>query len=343
MNFIINNKLLKKSDTFLYIFLIISIPVLMVCIFFPKPAGSSYLHYLLFLLTFPITALITFFSLIEFISSKYICFVFSLTYSFMTWHFLHYNQVVLCFYGLLPYATTCLLKFTLDLCVPNLKNILGLLIVDIFLIIFQAKWGIVIFIVSVVFALYRIINQKKLDKWYVLVMILPAFSFITNGLAREPYTGIKLAELFIPLENGYINVFSNIYSYFDTRLVQYKVCYIKLQNYGHLGILLSLSLIHSVIKFFFLNEDDDLVNFCNIMIVSLLFFFLFRGITAIIYYEYKAFANFETFIMIIAFFLCITGGKALEKIKNSSNKMLFYGLSGIIFFVSILGCIPKTI
>ena len=342
MNFIINNKISKKSDLFPYIFLFI-ISVLMVGVFFTKPTDSSWLHYLLFLLTFSVTAIITFSSLIEFISSKYVCFLFSLTYSFMSYHFLQYNHVFLCFYGLLPYAITYLLKFTLDLCVLNLKNILGLLIVDIFLIVVQPKWGIVIFIISVVFALYRIINQKKIGKWYILVMLLTAFSFITNGLTPEPYTGIKLAELFIPLENGYINGFSKIYSYFDKHLVQYEIFHIKLQNYSHLGIVLSLSLIHSLFKFFFLKEDDDVVNFCNIMVVGLLFVFLFRGITAIIYCGYKAFANFEIFIMIIAFLLCITGGKALEKMKGSSNKLLFYGFSGIIFFISILGCIPKNL
>ena len=54
-------------------------------------------------------------------------------------------------------------------------------------------------------------------------------------------------------------------------------------------------------------------------------------------------SNYEIFIMVIAFLLCITGGKALEKMKGSSNKLLFYGFSGIIFFISILGCIPKNL
>lgn len=340
MNFIINNKL-NRSDLLSYIFLFI-IPVLIVCALFSKPADSSWFHYLLYLMSFSATAVITYFSLTEFVSSKYICCLFSLAYSFMSWHFLKYNQPFLCFYGLLPYAITVLLKFTLDFNIPNFQNSIGLLIVDIFLVFVQPMWGVVVFIVSVIFALYKIINKKKIDKWYIFATILSALSFVTNGLKPEPYTGIKLVELFIPLENGYIDVFSKIYSYFDTHLVQYEICHIELQNYSHLGIVLSLSLIYSVFDFLFLKEDDDTVNFCNIMIVCFLFFFLFRGITAILYCGYMA-VNFESFIMVIAFLLCIVGGKFLEKITVKTNSVLFYGVSGIFFFISIILCIPKVV
>lgn len=341
MNFIINNKFKNKPDLLPYIFLCI-IPVLIVYGFFPKSEDARLLRYVLYLLTFSVTAVITYYSLTEFIYSKYICFLFSFTYSFMSWHFFYYNQLILCFYGLLPYAVKCMIKFTLDLDVPDFKTIPGLLIVEIFLIVFQPMWGIVIFTVFFVFALYRVINRKKINKWYIFVIFLPALSFVTKGFKAEPYTGIKLAELFIPLENGYVGLLSKIYSFFDANLVQYKVFHIKLSNYSHLGIVLALSLIYSVIDFVFLKEEDDILNFCNIMIVCLLFFFLFRGITAIIYCGYRA-VNFESFIMVIAFLLCITAGKLLEKIKASSNKLVFYGFSGIVFFISILSCIPKCI
>ena len=243
MNFIPNNKL-KKSDFLPYIFLCI-IPVLIVWVLFPKLADSSWFHYLLYLLTFPVTAVIAYFSLTEFVYSKYICFLFSLTYSFMSWHFFYYNQLVLCFYGLLPYAVKCIIKFTLDLDVPDFKTIQGLLIVEIFLIVFQPMWGIVIFTVFFVFTLYRIINRKKINKWHILITFLPALSAVTSGFKAMTYTGIKLAELFIPLENGYVGLLSKIYSFFDANLVQYKVFHIKLSNYSHLGIVLALSLIYS--------------------------------------------------------------------------------------------------
>lgn len=341
MNFIISNKYLKRTKLLVYIFLFV-IPVLLAFILFPKPTASGIVYYLFFLLTFSVTAIITYYSLNEFVSSIYVCLLFSITYSCMSWHFLKYNQFFLGFYGFLPYTTTCMIRFTLDLDVPDFKKILILLIVEVFLIIFQPMWGIVVFTISVVFTLYRIINRKKLNKWYILITVLPALSFITNGFDAEPYTGIKLVELFIPLENSYIDVFSKIYSYFDTHLIQYEVFHIKLYNYAHLGIVLSISLIWAIIDFLFLKEKDDLVDFCNIMIVTLLFIFLFWGITVILYYGDRA-VNYESFIMVIAFFLCITGGKFLEKIQVSVNKLLFYGLTGILFLISIISCVPTTI
>ena len=334
MNFTRTNKM-RKSVLLPYVLLVI-ISVLIVFFLFPKPVDSGLLRYLLFVFTFPVTAVITYFSLIEVVSSKYICFLFSITYSFLPWHFLKYNNLSVGFYGLLPYATTGLIMLTLDFHVPDFKNTFCLIIVDIILIFFQPMWGIVIFTVSVIFALYRIINRKKLNKWYILVCILPVISFVTNGAHFESYRGIGLVELFIPLENGLIKIFSNVYSYFIENLND------KLYNYSYLGIVLSLSLLYSFVNFFFLTEEDSIVNFCNIMIVFLLFFFLFRGLTAIIYYKYRS-VNFESFIMIIAFLLCITGSRVLEKIKVHTNKFVFYGVSALVFFFNILSCIPTKL
>jgi len=329
----------NKKSFIIYSVFCILLPLVAVPVLFPV---RPHIYYM-FLATFSITALLTFISLKSFIASDYICFLFALTYTFMSWHFLYAESPALCFCGFLPLVLCSLIKITLKDAVVPFKDILVCLFSEVFLMVFQPKWGIVVFIVSVFCFIYRVINKFPVNKYYLIVVFVSGLSFLANGFISETYTGLKLVELFIPLKNARFGFLSGIYDYIDARMTQYETCHITLLNYSHLGLVLSISLVVMIFKFFFLKEDDELCHFCSVLVFALFFFFLYRGITSIVYYEYKAFANYEMFIMVISFLLCITGGRQLEKLQTRCNKYVFYGFSGLLFFVSILAGIPAGI